>query len=373
MEGAQQVEGIPVRNLWLLMLYASELLRTQGFGRIAVEDQIDELPDLLARLLAETVERRMRRGLSVGHEETSAVLSRVRGRIDVLSTERHHLMPRGLVACRFEELTVDTPRNRFVRGALEFIAWRVSQSKLSHRCRSLASRMREAGVLGEAPTAANPGVSLQGRVDREDALIFSAAKLAYELRLPTESLGTNAHALPDRDLKWLRRLYERAVGGFYEFVLKPLGWSVSRGHSLHWHQTGESPRIHDILPGMRTDIVLEPPDRSRRIVIDTKFTSILKPGWHRAEALSSAYLYQIYAYLQTQAGRGDALADSASGLLLHPATGESVDEFTVIQGHKLRFATVRLDAAPQEIRGQLLHVVDAERKVAVARTGSLPG
>lgn len=32
-------------------------------------------------------------------------------------------------------------------------------------------------------------------------------------------------------------------------------------------------------------------------------------------------------------GRGDNLADSASGLLLHPAIGEMVDEAVVIQGH----------------------------------------
>ena len=32
---------------------------------------------------------------------------------------------------------------------------------------------------------------------------------------------------------------------------------------------------------------------NRRIVIDTQFTAILKPGWHRDETLSNAYLYQI--------------------------------------------------------------------------------
>ena len=44
---------IPVRNLWLLMLYASDLFRNRGIG----EDSPDELPDLVAQILADAVER----------------------------------------------------------------------------------------------------------------------------------------------------------------------------------------------------------------------------------------------------------------------------------------------------------------------------
>lgn len=42
---------IPVRNLWLLMLYASDLFRTRGIGKIGLEDRPDDLPDLLIRQL----------------------------------------------------------------------------------------------------------------------------------------------------------------------------------------------------------------------------------------------------------------------------------------------------------------------------------
>ena len=109
-----------------------------------------------------------------------------------------------------------------------------------------------------------------------------------------------------------------------------------------------------ILPRMRTDVVLNHPPSGRRIVIDTKFTSIVTSGWYREETLRSGYMYQIYAYLHSQVGRGDALADCASGLLLHPAIGQTVDETVAIQGHHIRFATVDLTASPAEIRSQLL-------------------
>lgn len=68
----------------------------------------------------------------------------------------------------------------------------------------------------------------------------------------------------------------------------------------------------------------------------------------------------MYTYLRSQVGCGDALADSASGLLLHPSVGAMIDETVVIQGHPLRFATVDLAAKPVEIRAQLLKCVEGQ-------------
>ena len=123
---------------------------------------------------------------------------------------------------------------------------------------------------------------------------------------------------------------------------------------LDWNIEHKSAGIDQILPTMRTDIVLNNVAAIRRIVIDTKFTSIVTTGWHREETLRSAYVYQIYAYLRSQAGRGDPFANSADGLLLHPSIGADVDETVVIQGHAIRFATVDLTAPTSSIRSRLL-------------------
>ena len=64
-----------------------------------------------------------------------------------------------------------------------------------------------------------------------------------------------------------------------------------------------------------------------------------------------------YAYLRSQAGRGNPLADHAEGLLLHPSVGREVDETAVIQGHPIRFATVDLTGTGTTIRQRLLNVV----------------
>jgi 5-methylcytosine-specific restriction enzyme subunit McrC len=216
--------------------------------------------------------------------------------------------------------------------------------------------MKAMGVSGESPTRAQMSTDRFGRNDADDRFMVAAAKLAFDLVLPTEASGTNVLSLPDREATWVRRLFERAVGGFYDVVLSPHGWRVMCGGTMGWQIGQKTAGIDKILPTMRTDIVLDHPPTGRRIVIDTKFTSIVTSGWYREETLRSGYIYQIYAYLRSQVGRGDALADCASGLLLHPVVGQNIDESVVIQGHHLRFATVDLTASPMDIRSQLLRL-----------------
>ena len=349
------VGRIPVRNLWLLMLYASDFFRLRGKDRAGLEENPDDLPDLVAEFLADAVAERQRRQLSLGYRTREAALNRVRGRIDMLATERRQLLSRGLVACRFGVLTIDTPRNRFVRAALEAISRLVRRQELAHRCRKLANDMKAMGVSGVPPTRRQMSTDRFGRHDADDRYMVAAAKLAFELALPTEGAGANVLPLPNREERWVHRLFERAVGGFYQVVLSPDGWRVSTGRMLNWQVEWSTAGVASILPNMKTDIVLEHPPSDRRIVVDTKFNAILTSGWYRDRTLRSNDLYQIYAYLRSQVGRGDSLADCAEGLLLHPSVGERVDETAVIQGHRIRFATVDLAASTSEIRAQLLH------------------
>ena len=216
--------------------------------------------------------------------------------------------------------------------------------------------MKSLGVAGTPPTSRAMSADRFGRHDADDRYIVTAAKLAFDIALPTEMVGARHLPLPDREEHWVRKLFERAIGNFYHVVLSSQGWQVSTGRTMGWQIEDCSSGIGAILPSMRTDIVLDQMQTGRRVVIDTKFTSMLTGGWYRDENLRSGHLYQIYAYLRSQVGRGDLLADRAEGVLLHPSIGRSVNEAVVIQGHRIRFMTVDLMADTSAIRAELLRV-----------------
>ncbi|HKP94407.1 MAG TPA: 5-methylcytosine-specific restriction endonuclease system specificity protein McrC [Fibrobacteria bacterium] len=360
------IAGIPIRNIWLLMLYASDLFRHLEQRRIRVEDCPDEIPDLVGEILADVVERRLKRSLNFGYHSRDAVLSRVRGKISALETASRQLLSQGKVACHFEELTLDTTRNRLVRAALEKMVQIASRGDLSRRCLGLARVMANSGVSGEKP--ARHQISAEGshRIGKEDRFMVSAARLVFELAIPTETRGAVSLSSPDRDIVWLRKLYEKGVAGFYAVVLPAEGWVVHAGKSIDWKIDAETPGIKAILPGMRTDIVLESRFPRTRTVIDTKFTSLITKGWHREEVIKSGYIYQVYSYLRSQESSGDDSANTANGMLLYPSVGTTIDEMAVIQGHAIRFATIDLNSAMREIRSNLLKLIEFKRPVQLS-------
>lgn len=358
---------IPVRNIWLLLLYASQLYRElPETHRVELEEAPDDIPELVAELLASAVARRMRRNLTVGYRRRADVLNRVRGRIDLLRTERGQLLQRGQVACAFDELTIDTPRNRCVREALLLLARVVKREPLERKCRELATRMSLAGVRNEPDARRVSGQILHSGsawMDAEERQMLAAARLAFQLNIPTEETGHALFSITSRNVHYIRRLYEYAVYGFYDVVLPHSAWDVSHGSRMSWPIENGTLGVASLMPGMITDIVLnrrQPVGDSQRLVIDTKFTAITTEGQHGNQTFKSENIYQMYAYLRSQEDTGDPLWRTATGVLLYPSLGVDYDAAATIQGHRIRFATVNLAADTPTIRCQLLRIADEE-------------
>jgi 5-methylcytosine-specific restriction enzyme subunit McrC len=347
---------IPVRNIWLLFLYASNLARFHGQYAASVEETPD-FPSLIARLLCYAVDKRLRRNLSRGYQQREAILSRVRGRIDVLTTVSEGLFEKGMVACRFEEFTFDTPRNRLVRAALDALASRVDDGELSHESARLAGDLGRMGVGGHKPSRAAMSADRMGRHDADDLLMVTLAKLVFDLLLPTEDDGGHTLTRVEKDEILVRRLFEKAVGNFYKSELTHLGWRVHQGRLLNWQIDYLTPGAKALFPGMVSDIILENKELSRRIILDTKFASILTCSQHREAVLKSGYIYQLYTYLRSQERVEDPLSFGASGLFLHPTVDGDLDETVKIQGHEIRFGTVDLSRPTAVILNRLRSLV----------------
>ena len=350
------LDKIPVRNVWLLFLYASGLARF----RDRFEAEVEESPDfksLVARLLCYAIEKRLRRNLSFGYKRREETLRRVRGRIDILETVSRDLFRKGQVACRFEELTIDTPRNRLVRAALSSLSGWLGDAGLAHRCRTLAHALGRAGVGGDKPSRAEIASDQIGRHEAEDRLMVSLARAAFDLVLPTESAGARSLLKALRDETEFRKLFEKAIGNFFAAELpRKEGWRVFPGKQYSWPVAAASAGISSYMPIMITDIILENVKQGRRIIIDTKFTEVLTKSQHGGHRFKTGHLYQLYAYLRSQEQPNDPLSMSSDGMLLYPSIGLDVDETALIQGHRLRLVTVDLARPSQEVVSRLQNI-----------------
>lgn len=360
---------IPVRNLWLLYLYASELYQhLSASERVQAETNPIALADLAARILLSEVKSRLRRGMTPGYVARHEVLTHVRDRVDQITTARGMLLERGRVACDFEELTVDTSRNRYVCAALLTAARWLAEigparstdpyrsSSLVRECRAAAADMQRLGIRAGRPDPLTPRTQTYSHFDSDDRRMVAAAQLLLELALPSHSTGHSVIRGLDYSEHSLRRLFEEAVRRFYVVHLRPQGWSVGK-QQFRWPFSPPG-TMDALLPVMEADVVLEHRWDRRRIVLDTKFTTAFSQrSAHRGGGLRAEHLYQLYTYVRSQEG---SVAEDlrATGVLLYPATEQvpALDVTTYMHGHEFRVLTVDLAAAPEEIRARLLTV-----------------
>jgi 5-methylcytosine-specific restriction enzyme subunit McrC len=270
-------------------------------------------------------------------------------------------LERRRVACRFEELSFDIPRNRLVRSALISMAGRIGDQGVASKCRRLGDDLGKLGVVALRPSKQQVAGDPIGSHHSEDRLMVSAATLALEMQLPGEISGDTRVSRLERDEAILRKIFEKSVAGFYRHELHgSAGWRVRAQPHQKWQLEPSSSGAVALLPGMVPDIILEQ-GLERRIVIDTKFSTILTKGLPVGEKFRSANIYQIYAYLRSQAGRGSHY-DRAEGILLYPSLDDDVDETFEIQGHRIRFVTVNLALKPPEVLGRLRFIVSERRQ-----------
>jgi 5-methylcytosine-specific restriction enzyme subunit McrC len=218
----------------------------------------------------------------------------------------------------------------------------------------MAASLGVAGVRPGRPSRAELASDQIGRNDEADRSMVALARLVFDLSLPTEEAGPEPLVAPDREERWVRKLFERAVLGFARSEFGALG-DVQGGRHLEWQIDSASAKLLSILPGMITDVVVDV-GTTPLLVIDTKFTAITQRGQYDAERLKSGYIYQMYAYLRSQEGRGGRW-EGMSGMLLHPSIGESVEEVAEVQGHRLTFATVDLAAPTRTVIEELRRVL----------------
>ena len=223
---------------------------------------------------------------------------------------------------------------------------------MRHELRTLVRALQEVPLV---PINSTDFSRLQlGRNDRDYAVPLAICALVHRLEMPTEAVGDHAiFALLRDDIKF-HQLFERFVRNFCRIHFPD--YDV-RPETLNWPDELEC----DLVPAMRTDVTITAKSAPyQRLVIDTKYyATALGTSLYGTEKFRSENLYQVYAYLRTQ----EHLSPShrrAAGMLLYPTTSYDLDEAMIVQGHRIRLATVDLGEPWERIEACLIGLIASE-------------
>jgi 5-methylcytosine-specific restriction enzyme subunit McrC len=182
--------------------------------------------------------------------------------------------------------------------------------------------------------------------------LLHICEICFFALLPDELQGEYHFKDFVRDEIRMRKVFQDFIFNF--FRIEQTHFLVS-SERLNWDVSYADSEARALLPDMVTDVCLT--SSSRKIVIECKFTpNVLQEHWSKMSARSE-HLYQIFAYLKHLERRG-GVHEHCEGLLLYPTTAHAVDLVFNTQGHTLRVVTLDLRAGWNDIRVQLLNLLN---------------
>lgn len=348
--------GIPIRNLWHMLLYAWNELPDIKTSNLADVDASPTLDALLALVLSKLLRQRLRIGLGRSYTQTQSVVHAIRGRINFSESLKRRAFEQGQAFCEFQPYSQNTLKNQIIRSTLfklirsgNFGTNRAQANELHNQLKILFHALDGIDLIEVTPQITRQ--QWQARDDQDYRLMLAICDLVAQRQMPTDLAGTRIQPTLDREALTYHSIYERFVANFYRLNLK--GWAVSAQKHLHWHEAFSN----DLLPVMRPDLVLEEITTGRILIVDTKFTaqSVIRNQWGKPE-FDSSHLYQLYTYLKTQEHLSER-HKQAQGILLYPSVEHPLSQRIQLQEISIRIESVDLSAPWQDIETRLMMLV----------------
>lgn len=336
---------IPIRNIYCLLCYAWNRLEQKNWIDVSA-GEVNELPDLIARVFLHGYRQLRRQALEQGYRGQEAEIAGVRGRIDLVTTHRRLLDRHGRAACTFDDLTPDTVQNRVVKAA----AIRLSRlTPLSRKHREQVKVVeQELAFVTTCPLTQDLLRQIQlHNNNRQYAYLMDLARLILLSSTPDENTGNYRFMDFTRNKHHMARLFEDFIFNFLR-VERPDA-SVSRDH-INWAAISTEDPALSLLPTMRTDVTVRVPGST--LVIDAKYYEETFAAYYDTKKLHSAHLYQLLTYLTNMASMQGQDAH-VKGMLIYPVANASIDVRYRIQGHDIRVRTLNLAQEWRQIHEEL--------------------
>jgi 5-methylcytosine-specific restriction enzyme subunit McrC len=346
---------IPIANVYYLLCYAWQHVEETDVVDVTELDGLENVHDLLGKVLAEGTFQLLRRGLDRGYREVQEDLPGIRGKLAISEMASRALKARGRAACVFEELSHDVTHNRILRSTLASLL----------RIKNLDNDVR-----AEVGTAFRKleGISVV-RVDRQlfgqlqldgnrrvYRFLMAICALIHEHLLVDDTVGDASFRDFRDDYERMWKLFEDFVTEFYR--REQTDFTVNKGgRKIPWHDAWAPTEADEAkIPGMFADVLLDSPER--RIILDTKFYPKAFSGRWGGQKLHSSNIYQLLAYLRNR----DATAPEGAkheGILLYPVVETPIATDVRLEGFRIQARGIDLGQPWAGVYRDMLEITDA--------------
>ena len=340
--------GIPLGNLYRMLLYACELNPSINLSSVGVET-LSGFGDFAARLLVTQARTALRSTTSARFTEDHVIADAPNGRIDFSASISAGLLARRRIAFHAEQVEYPSILSPLVARACRALL-RSDELNVSNRYaiwQLLVETQEAHGDTSPAHLRSNAVI----RRNRAAIATVNLCEIILNGSLPsTEDVSMTLVAFGLEKLKRFR-LFESFVRGF--FVAHAASSCKVGKRSYPWRELTAEAQAERLVPVLQPDVVVE---RSRStLLVDAKcYNEPLDARWE-TQRFHSSHLCQLFAYIKNWPS---AMPPSAiGGLLLYARVADDFDHVVGIGQHFVRLATVNLEQPWAGVESKMLDLL----------------
>ncbi len=339
-------KGIKIQNIYYMLAYAFSILKNDGYEKLASED-FENTADLLSAILAKGIALQVKRGLGKEYIPITEPLSTLCGKIDIAQSIKGQTMLKKQLVCSYDEFSVNTKLNQILKTTVNILLREKIKSDVKKVLKNLMMYFKDVDTL-------NPYIiDWNMRFHRNNAnyqMLISICYLVIKGLLQKDDKG-DMKMQKFLDEKRMSSLYEKFIFEYYKKHFSHI-ISVTRSH-IEW-QVEEGNLYLDLLPKMKSDIILSTKDGSKTLIIDAKYyrKSMATGQFGNKQTFHSHNLYQIFTYVKN---KDKDNTGKVSGTLLYAKTYEEVtpDAEFLMGRNRIEVRSLDLGGEFQFIKEQL--------------------
>lgn len=337
--------AIPIENLYYLLCYSFDQLPERELTKVDAENCPDSL-NLLALALTRSIRSLAKKGLERQYLEKTEETPRLQGRVLMHESRRRLIDRQGRMLCTFDELSVDCPSNRILRGTCDLLA----------RARGLTSPVRKEVrtvrkmLLSVRPVRVTESMCARIRIHRNNRRYRMPIGICrFIIRAASPNERTGRFEFYDPFMNEMPALFENFVRNFAKIHLPQFKVNA---RTIKWDGEFDE-ETKAFLPIMKTDVTLASSESKK--ILDCKFYKKALSTRYEREKVHSGHLYQLTAYLRNASIEPGW--ENVTGQLLYPAVKHHLDLSFKLNSFPIKVSSIDLDQQWQKIEDQLLTVL----------------
>ncbi len=341
---------IPIKNIYYMLSYAWESLKEKKTIKVSNED-FHNIYNLFGRIYINGLTALLKKGFNQYYIENNEDIYGIKGKLNLADSIKSMVLFEGKTNCDFDEFSKDMVLNQILKATINLLL-KAPQLDLSYKRKLIKLKVYFQDCRDISLSSDSFSQLRFNKNNYHYKLLINISELLYRNTIPNEKEGNYLFRdfLRDRELS---DLFEKFILNFYKTHLPEKRYNVYSPW-IYWQADEINIAEDNILPVMKTDIVIEDNQKREQLIIDTKFYSkTLSEGPYKTGLRAhSGNIYQIFSYVQNSEYDG-----GIRGMLLYPQIDQELDKKYSILGKSIELRTINLNGDWNSIEHRLLNLI----------------